>query len=99
MIYFLLKEYPNVMMACGFGAVAAYFLTIFGLKIGKDKLPADEGRDFAVDGKLSKGKPRGAGIDFIMSFIIVLDLHILRFEAAIFYRPSKISISLLSFVN
>ncbi len=70
MIYFLLKEYPNVMMACGFGAVAAYFLTIFGLKIGKDKLPADEGRDFAVDGKLSKGKPRGAGIDFIMSFII-----------------------------
>jgi len=70
MVYYLLREYPNVMMACGFGAVAAYFFTIFGLKVGKDKLPADEGREFAVDGKLSKGKPRGAGIHFIMSFII-----------------------------
>lgn len=31
-------------------------------------LPRDMGRDFAVDGKLSAGKPRGAGIIFILVF-------------------------------
>ncbi len=49
--------------------VAFAFLTtfIFTFKL-KDKLPRDGGRDFAVDGKLSAGKPRGAGIIFVLCF-------------------------------
>ena len=31
-------------------------------------LPKDAGRDYAVDGKLSAGKPRGAGFIFIIVF-------------------------------
>lgn len=34
-------------------------------------LPKDGGRDFAVDGKKSAGKPRGAGIIFILVFVVV----------------------------
>lgn len=33
-----------------------------------NRLPADEGRDYAVDGKLSRGKPRGAGVIFVTTF-------------------------------
>jgi phospho-N-acetylmuramoyl-pentapeptide-transferase len=36
----------------------------------KNKLPVDGGRDFAFNGKLSKGKQRGAGIVFICVFIL-----------------------------
>lgn len=34
-------------------------------------LPKDGGRDFAVDGKKSAGKPRGAGIIFILVYVVV----------------------------
>lgn len=34
------------------------------------RLPRDMGRDFAVDGKLSAGKPRGAGLIFILVFAV-----------------------------
>lgn len=68
MIFRLLWRYPNVML--GVGAVLVFTLTLLGLHFFKDKLPADEGREFAVDGKLSKGKPRGAGIVFVVAFVI-----------------------------
>ena len=32
-------------------------------------LPKDAGREFALEGKLSAGKPRGAGIIFILVFV------------------------------
>ncbi len=41
------------------------------LALFKDKLPRDQGREFAFNGKLSAGKVRGAGIIFVCAFIIV----------------------------
>lgn len=41
------------------------------LALFKDKLPKDQGREFAFNGKLSAGKVRGAGILFVISFIAV----------------------------
>lgn len=67
MIFYFFWRYPNVMLALG--SILVFALTVLGLRIFKDKLPADEGRDFAVEGKLSKGKPRGAGIVFIIAFV------------------------------
>ncbi len=55
---------------------AAVLLCGLLLKLFKDKLPKDQGRDFAVDGKLSAGKARGAGIIFVCSFIIVALLFV-----------------------
>lgn len=47
------------------------FISVFALlEIFRNKLPADQGRDFAFNGKLSRGKARGAGIIFIICFIV-----------------------------
>ncbi len=46
--------------------VCAALLALF-----KNKLPKDQGREFAFNGKLSAGKMRGAGIIFVIAFIIV----------------------------
>lgn len=46
--------------------VCAVLLALF-----KNKLPKDQGRDFAFNGKLSAGKIRGAGIIFVIAFVIV----------------------------
>lgn len=67
MIYLFFRQYPNVMTACGI--LFTFAMTLLFTGLCKDRLPADEGRDFAVDGKLSKGKPRGAGIIFILCFV------------------------------
>ena len=46
------------------------------LKLFKGKLPKDQGREFAFNGKLSAGKVRGAGIIFVLSFIGVALLFV-----------------------
>ena len=35
-------------------------------------LPSDQGREYAVDGALSKGKARGAGIVFVLVFVVTV---------------------------
>ena len=56
---------------CAFvGIMAAYALTCILLHFCGGMLPRDGGRDFAVDGKLSQGKPRGAGFVFILVFAV-----------------------------
>ena len=40
------------------------------LAVFSGKLPKDQGREFAVDGEKSAGKIRGAGLLFVISFII-----------------------------
>lgn len=64
------KLFPNVNMGlCTFlGILSAYVLTCVLLHFCEKILPKDGGRDFAVDGKLSQGKPRGAGFVFILVF-------------------------------
>ena len=50
----------NIISMLGF--VFAFALTIIMMKALADKLPHDQGRAFAVDGSLSKGKVRGVGL-------------------------------------
>ena len=52
------------------GIVFAFALTCFAIAKFNKYLPKDMGRQFAHDGKLSAGKPRGAGIIFIFTFVI-----------------------------
>lgn len=54
-----------------FSLLAAFLLTAVAIKVLQDYLPHDLGRAFAINGQLSKGKPRGAGIIFVITFIIV----------------------------
>lgn len=66
MVQYLLGE--SSPMIAAFGLLAAFAATcLFLTKLSK-YLPKDAGREFAHDGKLSAGKPRGAGIIFILVF-------------------------------
>ncbi len=74
MIYYLLdglrnEGYRYLVLGC---LACSFLLTIFLLKVLKNSLPADGGRKFAVNGSLSKGKPRGAGIIFVLVHVLVV---------------------------
>ena len=51
------------------GIMVAFFLTCFFMVKCSGMLPKDAGRAYAHDGKLSAGKPRGAGFIFVLVFI------------------------------
>lgn len=50
--------------------IFAFILTALCIHFGQNALPRDMGRAFAVNGAKSAGKPRGAGIIFILTFIL-----------------------------
>ena len=51
------------------GILTAFFLTCICMSSFSKYLPKDMGRQYAHDGKLSAGKPRGAGFIFVLVFI------------------------------
>ena len=80
MIHFLLKENQPVIAAIGL--FLAFLGTCFFTFKFFNLLPRDAGREFAHDGKLSAGKPRGAGIIFILVFV----------AAALLFAPVNLEI-------
>ena len=52
------------------GILFAFAITCIAIARLNQYLPKDMGRKFAHDGKLSAGKPRGAGIIFVFTFVI-----------------------------
>ncbi len=51
------------------GIMFAFLATCFFIGKFKQFLPKDAGREYAHDGKLSAGKPRGAGFIFVLVFL------------------------------
>lgn len=68
MIHYLMSA--NTPMLAALGLLVAFAGTCFLLTKLSPYLPKDAGREFAHDGKLSAGKPRGAGIIFILVFTV-----------------------------
>ncbi len=68
MIHYLLSA--NTPMLAALGLLVSFAGTCFFLTKLSSYLPKDAGREFAHDGKLSAGKPRGAGIIFILVFTV-----------------------------
>lgn len=66
----------NYELISAIGIIFSFIVTFGALKLFKDKLPKDEGRLFAHDGILSKGKPRGAGIIFVVVFAVATLLFV-----------------------
>ncbi|MBE6820710.1 MAG: phospho-N-acetylmuramoyl-pentapeptide-transferase [Ruminococcaceae bacterium] len=60
-----------ILMVIGSVGICTALLALF-----KNKLPKDQGREFAFNGKLSAGKVRGAGIVFVCAFIIAALLFV-----------------------
>lgn len=68
---FKLVDYSYVQIVTFLSVVLAFLLTAFVIKQCQGLLPCDQGRAFAINGQVSKGKPRGAGILFILTFSLV----------------------------
>ena len=68
MIHYLTGEAGSRAVAF-IGIMLAFAATCLTMYKCMDLLPKDHGRDFAVEGKKSAGKPRGAGFLFVLVFI------------------------------
>lgn len=74
MISYLMGRNEAILAAIGL--LIAFAGTIVFTAIFCDRLPKDGGRAFAHDGKLSAGKPRGAGLIFVVVFTIAAFLFV-----------------------
>lgn len=70
MFYNLLAKTNNTTLVLLVPMLCSFLAAFFSLKFFKRILPKDQGRAFAVNGALSEGKPRGAGIIFVTSFTL-----------------------------
>ena len=75
MIHRLIPE-GYASLAAFVGILFAFLATIVAISRLGAYLPKDAGRDFAHDGKLSAGKPRGAGIIFVLAFVVAAVLFV-----------------------
>lgn len=70
MFYNLLAKTNNTTLVLLVPMLCSFLIAFFSLKFFKRILPKDQGRAFAVNGALSEGKSRGAGIIFVTSFTL-----------------------------
>lgn len=68
MLHLIVSGERTSLLALG-GILFAFVATVLATAKLGEYLPRDEGREFAHDGKLSAGKPRGAGIIFVLAFV------------------------------
>ncbi len=75
MLYQLLKfQYTG--QSLFYIILITFLITIVAIQATKNILPQDGGRAFAVNGELSKGKPRGVGIVFIICYVVMSLLYV-----------------------
>lgn len=68
-MYSILVQYFNPNQILMMGMLVTFLLTFLLLKHPFPFLPCDQGRAFAVNGSLSKGKLRGVGFTFVLCFL------------------------------
>ncbi|MCH5341854.1 MAG: phospho-N-acetylmuramoyl-pentapeptide-transferase [Acetatifactor sp.] len=68
MLHELLSDSYDPLLAF-VGILFAFTVTVAATAKLQGFLPKDAGREYAHDGKLSAGKPRGAGIIFVLAFV------------------------------
>ncbi len=69
-MYHILKDILTTNQIAMLGVLASFLLGFILLKFPFPFLPRDQGRAFAVNGALSRGKLRGVGLIFVCVFII-----------------------------
>ncbi len=68
MLHLFISDTYDSLLALA-GIIFAFAATVIATAKLQEFLPKDAGREFAHDGKLSAGKPRGAGIIFVLAFV------------------------------
>ena len=67
MLYSMISEEFHSLLALA-GIIFAFGVTVAATAKLQGALPKDHGREYAYDGAKSAGKPRGAGIIFVLAF-------------------------------
>ena len=75
MLQAVIQEGNNSLLAFG-GILFAFIVTVAATAKLCNYLPKDGGREYALEGKLSAGKPRGAGIIFVLAFVAAAFLFV-----------------------
>lgn len=65
---FQFVDYQYINVITFVSLIFAFITTCLIIRSCQNLLPRDQGRAFAINGKVSQGKPRGAGILFILVF-------------------------------
>ena len=94
-MYYILNQIMNPNQIAMIGVLVAFILTFLGLKFPFSFLPVDHGREFAVNGALSKGKTRGVGLTFVCSFIISCVLFMPMDKEYIIYARKETSLDVV----
>lgn len=81
------------------GVAFAYLVTCILLGTCNSKLPQDQGRAYAHDGKLSAGKPRGAGFIFILVFVLTAVLFASLDRETIIYLILLVAAMMTGFLD
>lgn len=66
----MLADLLNPKLFYVLNALVPFVLSLALILIFRNKLPKDQGREFAFNGKLSAGKIRGAGLLFVIAFVL-----------------------------
>lgn len=82
-----------------FGMMVCFFGTVLLLRVGSGLLPTDAGRAFAHDGSLTAGRPRGAGLLFILLFAVAAFLFVPVNTELVVYLIMVIAAMLTGFLD
>ena len=81
MLFLLADNNVFLILGVAFAFIATMLLMIYMEK----RLPHDHGRAFAIEGELSKGKARGAGILFVLALVFSdLIFNVLSLEKTLY---------------
>lgn len=75
-MYSFLQQYLSNGQIIMLGILASFLVTFLLLKFPFPFLPQDQGRDYAVNGELSKGKIRGVGLPLVLCFLVMAFLFV-----------------------
>lgn len=85
-MYTILQTYLNDCQIIALALLATFGITFLVLKFPPSFLPRDQGREFAVNGDLSKGKVRGVGLLLVLCLILSALLFLpFQWEFAIYW--------------
>lgn len=98
MLHYLLSDTYDALLALG-GILFAFGATIFATHKLHGLLPKDAGREYAHDGKLSAGKPRGAGIIFVLCFAAAVLLFVPLSAETVIYLALMVICMMTGFLD
>lgn len=81
------------------GVLVAWVLTLIMLKCNFKFLPHDQGREFAINGDLSKGKVRGVGLIMVICFLIATLLFVPVTKEYIIYAILLVAMMLSGYLD